>query len=49
MNIDGLSEATLEKFIGPGLYPGVCGYFSSGHVTGTRSLSMEGFGEKSCE
>ena len=48
MNIDGLSEATLEKLIGMGLIHEPADIFQlAGHKEAIAS--MEGFGEKSCE
>lgn len=46
MNIDGLSEATLEKFIGKGYIHEFADLF---HLSGYREeiVEMEGFGEKS--
>lgn len=46
MNIDGMSEATLEKFIAKGFIHDFCDIF---HLTDHREaiVTMEGFGEKS--
>lgn len=48
LNIDGLSEMTLEKFLSRGL---IKSYRDIFHLREHREaiLSMEGFGEKSCE
>lgn len=48
MNIEGLSEATLEKFIGAGLIRDLSDLF---HIQNHREqiVAMEGFGEKSFE
>ncbi len=48
MNIDGLSEATLEKFIGKGFLHKLTDLF---HLERYREeiKGLEGFGEKSCE
>ncbi len=48
MNIDGLSEATLEKLIGRGLIHSYADLYDlSSHKEEIKE--MEGFGEKSCE
>lgn len=48
LNIDGLSEATLEKMIGAGLIHEYADIF---HLNDHREtiVQMEGFGEKSCD
>ena len=48
MNIDGLSEATLEKFIQNGLIKDFTDLY---HLDRYKDIisGMEGFGEKSCE
>lgn len=48
LNIDGLSEATLEKFLGRGYLHRFADLF---HLDRYREeiVSMEGFGEKSCQ
>lgn len=48
LNIEGLSEATLEKFIGHGL---ICSYSDMFHLDKHRETieNMEGFGKKSYE
>ena len=48
MNIDGLSEATLEKFIGHGLI-GRFGDIFELEKYRDEIVQMEGFGEKSCQ
>lgn len=48
MNIDGLSEATLEKFIGHGLI-GQFGDIFELEKYRDEIVQMEGFGEKSCQ
>ncbi len=47
LNIDGLSEATLEKFIGRGFLHCFGDIFRLGEHQ-TEICAMEGFGEKSC-
>lgn len=47
LNIDGLSEATLEKFIGKGFLHDFTDIFHLGKYRGEIE-EMEGFGEKSC-
>ena len=47
LNIDGLSEATLEKFIGKGFLHDFTDIFHLGKYHGEIE-EMEGFGEKSC-
>ncbi len=48
LNIEGLSEATLEKFIGRGFIHTYADIFHlNDHAE--EIISMEGFGEKSCE
>lgn len=46
MNIDGLSEATLEKFIGKGFIHNLGDIFEIGRYK-DEIITMEGFGEKS--
>ena len=46
MNIDGLSEATLEKFIGKGFIHNLGDIFEIGKYK-DEIVTMEGFGEKS--
>lgn len=48
MNIDGLSEATLEKFIGHGLISRFGDIFELEKYR-DEIVQMEGFGEKSCQ
>ncbi len=48
MNIDGLSEATLMKFIGFGWIKGLCDIFSL-HTFRDELVQTEGFGEKSAD
>ena len=48
MNIDGLSEATLEKFINLGLLQDVTDMFEL-HTHKDKLMELEGFGEKSFE
>ena len=48
MNIDGLSEATLEKFINLGLLQDVTDIFEL-HTHKDKLMELEGFGEKSFE
>ena len=48
LNIDGLSEATLEKFIGRGMIREGADLFSLPEHR-EEILQMEGFGEKSCD
>lgn len=48
MNIDGLSEATLEKFIAKGFIHNFADIFEIGRYR-DEIISMEGFGEKSFE
>ena len=47
LNIDGLSEATLEKWIGRGFLHDFADIFELGRYR-KEIVSMEGFGEKSC-
>ena len=49
MNIEGLSEATLEKFISRGYIQDIYRYLPSGSDTKKKFKTMEGFGEKSYE
>ena len=48
MNIDGLSEATIEKLVGKGLLHGLAGLFCLNKYK-DEITEMEGFGEKSFE
>ncbi len=48
MNIEGLSEATLEKFIGRGFVHEYADIFKL-HRFSEEIVEMEGFGEKSCQ
>ncbi|MFR7444976.1 MAG: hypothetical protein ACLUUO_17920 [Sellimonas intestinalis] len=46
MNIDGLSEATMEKFIAKGFIHEFADIYHLDQHEGVRSGKMEGFGEK---
>lgn len=48
LNIDGLSEATLEKFIAKGFIRSYADIFRLGRYE-TEITQLEGFGEKSCQ
>lgn len=48
MNVDGLSEATIEKLVGRGMLKELADFYHLGQYK-EEIAAMEGFGEKSCQ